>query len=77
MGRMCYCVVHKILSMIQAKDTIYCYRKLFQNVSLRLIFGCFNMFKCIQRFYADTVASYSILTFSLISLNYTILIQFP
>ena len=36
------------------------------SFSLRFIFGCFNMFKCIQRFYADTVASYSKFTFSLI-----------
>ena len=33
------------------------------------------MFKCVQRFYADTAASYSILTFSFILLNYTILSQ--
>ena len=47
-------MVHKIFNMIRAKDIIVL--KLFKNFSVRFIFGCFNMFKCIQRFYADTVA---------------------
>ena len=58
-------MVHKIFSMIWAKDTIIVL-KLFKHFSVRFIFGYFNMFKCIQRFNADTVASYSILTFSFI-----------
>ena len=38
--------------------------KIISNFSLRLIFGCFNIFKCLQRFYADTAEMPTIPSFA-------------
>ena len=55
--------------MIRAKDTIFC-KKLFQNFSLRFIFGCSDMLKCIHRLYADSLIFTIYNSTQLVKLNF-------